>query len=232
MFKYSDSPYVPKDLMFLYPEYAYIDGIVALGGNVAPEMLIEKYNEGQFPWYNEGEDPILWWSPNPRLVLFPENLIIQRSMRTYFNNSKFSVTYNTCFETVMRYCQLTSRNGYIGSWINEELIESFSELNKRGLAHSIEVWQEKKLVGGLYGLAFGKIFFGESMFAEVPNASKFGFITWVKLLQSHGFVLIDCQAETNHLKSLGATTIPRSEFQEILKENKNNPINYLHTKTS
>ena len=215
-----------------YPEYQsyYYRDIIAIGGSVAPDMLIKLYNKGLFPWYNEGVDPILWWSPNPRLVLYPENIKIQRSMRTYFNNYKFSVTYNSCFEEVMRRCQLASRGGYIGSWINEELIASFTDLHHQGLAHSIEVWQNNELVGGLYGLAFGKVFFGESMFAEVPNASKFGFITWVKFLQSHGFTLIDCQAETNHLRSLGADTIPREDFLGILKENQNSLLNYLHTK--
>ncbi len=214
-------------MLQLHPEYATYDGIVGVGGNVSPEMLIKMYRAGLFPWYNEGEDPILWWSPNPRMVLFPKNLNIQRSMRTFFNNQTFSVTYNTCFEEVMRRCQYIPRGGTISSWINEELISAFHELHQRGLAYSVEVWQNNLLVGGLYGLVLGKIFFGESMFAEVANASKFGFISWVKLLEQHDFTLIDCQVETQHLRSLGAMPIQRELFLNFITENQTYSLNYL-----
>lgn len=230
-FKYSQTPFVSGKLMNqLHPEYATYDGIMGVGGNVSPDMLIKMYSAGLFPWYNESEDPILWWSPNPRMVLFPKNLNVQRSMRTFFNNQTFTVTYNTCFKEVMRRCQYIPRGGIISSWINEELIAAFCELHERGLAHSVEVWQNNLLVGGLYGLALCKIFFGESMFAEVPNASKFGFISWVKLLETYDFTLIDCQVETQHLKSLGATPIPRELFVKYIAENQTHVLNYLQTK--
>ena len=206
-----------------YSEYAYIPGIVAIGGDLSVERLLFAYAHGIFPWFDEGE-PILWWSLAPRMVLFPEELVVSKSMRPYFNQKKFDVTFNQNFSEVMRSCRTMKRNGQSGgSWITDDLIAAYSRLHKLGYAHSVEVWQAGELVGGLYGVALGRIFFGESMFAKVQNASKFGFITWVQLLQSLGFWLIDCQQETSHLRSLGARPISIELFQVFLENNIKEP---------
>ena len=209
-----------NDLKFPHPELATEDGIVAIGGDLSPQRLLLAYQIGLFPWYNPN-DPILWWSPDPRFVLFPENLKVAKSMRSYFNQNKFEVTYDTSFEAVIRGCQQNRRKGQAGgTWISEEMIEAYVNLHNLGFAHSVEVWsQENELIAGLYGIALGKVFFGESMFTKVNNGSKYGFIKLVHDLQSQGFWLIDCQQETDHLKSLGAEPIPRVEFLEYLKKN-------------
>ncbi|HFC00520.1 MAG TPA: leucyl/phenylalanyl-tRNA--protein transferase, partial [Phaeodactylibacter sp.] len=171
------------ELLFPPPELANEDGILAIGGDLSPQRLVLAYSMGLFPWFNPGE-PILWWSPDPRFVLFPKKLKVSKSMRPYFNQKKFRVTYNTCFETIMRNCQQQYRKRQAGTWITDEMIVSYTKLNESGIAHSVEVWQGDELVGGLYGIALGKIFFGESMFAKVSNASKFGFITLVRKLEA------------------------------------------------
>lgn len=158
----------------------------------------------------------MWWHPDPRFVLFPENLRVSKSMRPYFNQEKYTVRYNTRFREVMEHCQQIYREGQNGSWINEELLESFVVLNEAGIAHSVEVYEGEDLIGGLYGMAIGNVFFGESMFHLRPNASKFGFITLVRSLREKGFVMIDCQQETDHLKSLGGENISRVDFLEIV----------------
>ena len=200
---------------------AFPDGLLAVGGDLSPERLMLAYRLGIFPWYNP-QEPILWWSPDPRLVLFPEELKVAKSMHSYFNQAKFSVTYNKDFELVMRSCANVSRAGNDGTWISEEMVEAYSQLHKLGFAHSVEVWKEGELVGGLYGVAFGKVFFGESMFTRISNASKFAFISLVRILKEKEFYLIDCQQETKHLISLGARSIPRTEFQEYLDMNFDN----------
>ncbi len=195
------------------------NGILAVGGDLSPERLLTAYTWGIFPWFNEGE-PIIWWSPDPRFVLFPDELKVSKSMRPYFNQKKFTVTLDTQFEAVMRGCQTTPRQWqYGGTWITEDMVAAYVRLHELGYAHSVEVWKAEELVGGLYGVALGKVFFGESMFARETNASKFGFITIVKKLQEKGFQLIDCQQETNHLRSLGARAIDRKEFLAILQKN-------------
>ena len=194
------------------------DGLLAVGGDLNPERLLRAYREGIFPWFGE-EDPYLWWSPDPRLVLFPEELKVSKSMRTYFNGNKFQVTFDHCFREVVEGCSSTLRSGQAGTWITPEILEGYSALHLAGFAHSVEVWQGTMLVGGLYGIALGRMFFGESMFARVSNASKYGFITLVRKLQSRNFQLIDCQQETPHLTSLGARPIPRSVFLTMLREN-------------
>lgn len=207
-------------LDFPAPELATPEGIIAVGGDLSPERLLTAYSEGIFPWFNEG-DPILWWSPDPRFVLFPNELVVARSMRPYFNQKKFQVTFDHNFEGVMRNCQQSNRNGQSGdTWITEDMIQAYVQLHRLGYAHSVEVWQEDELVGGLYGISLGKIFFGESMFAKVSNASKYGFITLVQKLREKGFVLIDCQQQTQHLGSLGARPISRKSFLQYLEENK------------
>lgn len=193
-------------------------GILAIGGDLSPKRLILAYQNGIFPWFNE-EDPIIWWSPDPRFVLYPENLKISKSMRQILRRKVFTITYDTDFESVLRNCQNIERRGQDGTWITEEMFEAYLTLHEIGLAHSVEVWQNEELVGGLYGISLGKCFFGESMFAKVSNASKAGFITFVQNLASLGFDLIDCQTETKHLKSLGADFIRRSDFLEYLQKN-------------
>lgn len=209
-----------ESLDFPAPELATPEGIIAVGGDLSAERLLTAYSEGIFPWFNEG-DPILWWSPDPRFVLFPSELVVSRSMRPYFNQKKFQVSFDRDFEGVMRNCQQSNRNGQSGdTWITEDMIQAYVQVHRLGYAHSVEVWQEDELVGGLYGISLGKIFFGESMFAKVSNASKYGFITLVQNLREKGFVLIDCQQQTQHLGSLGARPISRKSFLQYLEENK------------
>ncbi len=200
------------------PELASEEGILAIGGDLSPERLLEAYSQGIFPWFND-DDPILWWTPDPRFVLFPENLKISKSMRPLFNQKKMQVTFDQEFRTVITNCQEMYRPGQGGTWITEDMLEAYCSLHELGFAHSVEVWQKEELVGGLYGIALGKIFFGESMFAKVSNASKFGFITLVRKLQEWDFNLIDCQQETAHLASLGAEAIPRADFMRLLDAN-------------
>lgn len=193
-------------------------GILAFGGDLSPERLLLAYQMGIFPWYNE-EDPILWWSPDPRFVLFPNELKVSKSMRPYFNQKKFELTCDQAFEEVIRDCQAPRDGQHFGTWITEDMVNAYNRLHELGYAHSVEVWQNGEMVGGLYGIALGKCFFGESMFSKVSNASKFGFIILTQKLEKLGFWLIDCQQQTGHLESLGARAIPRRDFLEILKKN-------------
>lgn len=209
---------------FYFPEQSQADtyGILAIGGDLSSERLVFAYENGIFPWYSENE-PITWFCPDPRFVLFPAEIKVTKSMRSLVNRQRFRVTYDTRFEEVMRNCGTITRKAQEGStWIIEDMINAYVDLHELGFAHSVEVWEGDELVGGLYGVALGKVFFGESMFAKVSNASKFGFITLVKKLIAEDFQLIDCQQETPHLASLGAKPIPRETFLNILKENKNN----------
>ncbi|MBL7829797.1 MAG: leucyl/phenylalanyl-tRNA--protein transferase [Saprospiraceae bacterium] len=206
-------------LSFPPVERAFPDGLLAVGGDLSINRLLVAYSQGIFPWFNP-QDPILWWSPDPRLVLFPKNLHVAKSMRVYFNRQLYQVTFNRHFEKVMQTCGEISRKNQEGSWIHDDMIEAYSELHRAGYAHSVEVWDKDQLVGGVYGVALGKVFFGESMFALKPNASKFGFISLVKILAELDFTVIDCQQETAHLQSLGAESISRDSFTEILKTNK------------
>lgn len=209
-----------KDLSFPHPELANEDGILAVGGDLSMERLLLAYQNGLFPWYNP-DDPILWWSPDPRFVLFPAELKIAKSMRSYFNQRKFEVTFDEEFEQVIKACQRQSRKGQGGgTWISDGIVEAYINLHKAGFAHSVEVWNGDELVGGLYGICLGKIFFGESMFSKVNNASKVGFITLVRMLEKWDFKLIDCQQETRHLKSLGGRGISRSNFLKYIERNK------------
>ncbi len=208
-----------NDYAFPPADLADPNGILAVGGDLSVGRLLTAYRKGIFPWFNP-DDPIIWWSPAPRFVLFPDELKIHKSMRPYFNQKKFNVTFDHNFEGVMRACQTQRRSRQQGgTWITEDMIEGYCNLHQQGYAHSVEVWKGEELVGGLYGIALGKIFFGESMFAKVSNASKFGFITLVQELKKKGFELIDCQQETGHLGSLGARAIPRQKFIELLEIN-------------
>jgi leucyl/phenylalanyl-tRNA--protein transferase len=207
------------DLWFPDVEESTEEGIVAVGGDLSVERLILAYSKGIFPWYSSDRSPILWWSPDPRFVLFPENLIVSKSMRPYFNQNKFKVTWDQNFEDVIKNCQKIDREDQPGTWITSKMLAAYIQLHKKGYAHSVEVWLENELVGGLYGISLGKVFFGESMFAKVSNASKFGFISLVNQLKQKGFLLIDCQQETKHLESLGANAIKRKDFIDILNDN-------------
>ncbi len=207
------------DLWFPDVEESTEEGIVAMGGDLSAERLILAYSKGIFPWYSSDKSPILWWSPDPRFVLFPENLIVSKSMRPYFNQNKFKVTWDQNFEDVIKNCQKIDREDQLGTWITNKMLAAYIQLHKKGYAHSVEVWMGNELVGGLYGISLGKVFFGESMFAKVSNASKFGFISLVNQLKQKGFLLIDCQQETKHLESLGANAIKRKDFIDILNHN-------------
>lgn len=190
-------------------------GALAVGGDLSPERLLLAYRSGIFPWYNEGQ-PIVWYSPDPRFVLYPNQLHVSRRMRPMLNQPPFSVTYDTHFSEVVRQCQHIKRPDQSGTWITQAMQEAYVRLHQLGHAHSVEVWQHNALVGGIYGLALGSIFFGESMFSTVDNASKFGFITLVRRLQQHNFTLVDCQVHTPHLARWGAQHLPRHEFMRHL----------------
>ncbi|KPH11844.1 leucyl/phenylalanyl-tRNA--protein transferase [Chryseobacterium sp. ERMR1:04] len=193
------------------------DGIIAFGGDLSIERIWFAYQLGIFPWYNPDEE-ILWWCPDPRFVLFPEELKVSKSMRKILNRNVFTFTENQNFREVIKSCQEISRKGQSGTWLSDELMESFIKLHEYGLAKSIEVWQEGELVGGFYGLQIGNIFCGESMFAKVSNASKAGFIHFVESNKDN-LELVDCQSHTEHLESLGARMIPKKEFLKTLHEN-------------
>lgn len=205
--------FLTQDLWF--PDYseASADGLLAIGGDLSVERLLFAYEYGIFPWYSHDE-PILWWSPDPRFVLFPENLKISKSMRQILKGNKFEVTFNKNFKAVMQSCSKIKREGQDDTWITNDMIQAYVKLHDMGYAKSVEVWQKGELVGGLYGVDLGNgVFCGESMFSKVSNASKVGFITFI---QQSNYKLIDCQVHTNHLESLGAEEISRSEFLKFL----------------
>ncbi len=201
-------------LVFPPAHEAEPDGLLAIGGDLSVERLLLAYRKGIFPWY-EGKD-ILWWSPSPRFVLFPDELNISKSMKPVLRNDRFRFTINRAFAQVIHHCKETFRPDQDGTWITDEVEQAYNNLHQLGHAHSAEAWSNGKLVGGLYGIKMGKIFFGESMFAHVSNASKFAFINLVKQLQAEGIQLIDCQVYTPHLETLGARMIEGAEFQEYL----------------
>lgn len=207
-----------EHIAFPNPSEADEDGILAIGGDLSPERLILAYNNGIFPWYNEDE-PLLWWSPDPRMVLIPSELRVSKSMKTILKRNVFQITYNTAFKDVIQNCAQIKRNGQADTWITNDMTEAYIKLHEQGIATSVEVWQEGNLVGGLYGidLKTQKVFCGESMFSKVSNASKAAFITLVTHLKTLDYKLIDCQMHTSHLESLGAYEIPREEFLNYLK---------------
>lgn len=208
---------LPLDsLQFPPVELADESGLLAYGGDLSAARILAAYEQGIFPWFDEGSPP-LWWSPNPRFVLFPENLVISKSMRQVLRRKQFTLTVNQAFEQVISHCRHTPRPGQDGTWITEEVQQSYCELHRQGWAHSVEAWQNGKLVGGLYGLIFDRCCFGESMFSHVSNASKAAFITLVANLKRAEFVVIDCQVYTEHLESLGAQMIPRRLFMQLIK---------------
>lgn len=208
---------LPEEIIFPSPEYAEPDGLLAVGGDLSPERLLLAYQNGIFPWYSDG-DPILWWSPDPRLVLYPEKLKVSKSLKRTIKKGKFEIRFDTNFRDVISNCATNFRKGQDGTWITEEMREAYCHMYELGFAHSVEAYLDNELVGGLYGLALGECFFGESMFTLVPDASKVAFAHLVDKLKSWGFRLIDCQVSTSHLLSLGAEEITRGEFLEELDQ--------------
>lgn len=190
------------------------NGLLAAGGDLSPERLLAAYRHGCFPWYQEGQ-PLLWWSPDPRTVLFPEELHVSRSLRKTLRQETFTVTFDRAFQAVIEGCAGPRRYAD-GTWITTPMQNAYLALHRLGVAHSVEVWQDGRLVGGLYGLAMGRLFFGESMFSRATDASKVGFVALVERLRDWGFKLIDCQMPTQHLASFGARAIPREAFAEAL----------------
>ena len=205
------------DQHIVFPEISEADneGLLAVGGDLSEQRLIIAYQKGIFPWFN-AYDPILWWCPDPRFVLYPSQIRVSKSMMQLFKKEYFKVTYNKAFLEVITNCGKIKRKDQEDTWINEQMIEAYMNLHKKGLAKSVEVWKDNQLVGGLYGVDLNTgIFFGESMFSKMSNASKYGFI---KLLQENNYRLIDCQIHSNHLESLGAIHISRASFMSLLNE--------------
>ena len=207
----------PNEISF--PDPALLEsesGIIAVGGDLSVERLYFAYQLGLFPWYNPGEE-ILWWCPDPRFVLFPEDLRISKSMRKVMRDEVFTFSENKCFRKVIEECKDAFRKDQDGTWLSDELVDSIVQLHEVGIAKSVEVWQNEKLVGGFYGIQIGKIFCGESMFSKVSNASKAGFIHFIQS-QKNNLELIDCQIHSDHLESLGATMISKKDYLHLLKQ--------------
>lgn len=207
--------FLTQELFFPPVFEANRDGILAIGGDLSPERLQLAYKSGIFPWF-EDDEPIIWWSPNPRMVLFLDELVVSKSMRNILNRNSFKVTFNQNFRAVISNCQKIKRNGQNGTWITNDMIEAYCVLNEMGIAKSVEIWQNEELVGGLYGIDLGHLFCGESMFSKVSNASKVAFIALVNQLKHNNYKLLDCQVYNEHLESLGCREIDRTDFMEIL----------------
>lgn len=208
--------FLSKELFFPPVDEASIEGVLAIGGDLSVERLLLAYRNGIFPWFNEDE-PILWWSPQQRMVVVPSIYKVSKSIRNLLNQNKFQVTFNQNFKEVIINCQQVDRKEQDGTWISEDIIESYSKLHEMGIAKSVEVWQNNELVGGLYGVDLGHIFCGESMFSKSPNASKIAFVTLIKYLKDNNYKLLDCQVHNNHLEKLGAIEISREVFMRVLK---------------
>ncbi len=207
--------FLTEDLYFPPVTSADRHGFLAVGGDLSAERLMLAYHSGIFPWFDDN-DPILWWAPNTRMVLFPDELVVSKSMRNILNRNVFKITFNQNFREVISNCQKIKRNGQNGTWISDEMIEAYCNLNTLGFAKSVEVWQNDELVGGLYGVDLKHTFCGESMFSKVSNASKIAFIYLASRLKEENYKLLDCQIYNPHLESLGAREISRDEFMKIL----------------
>jgi leucyl/phenylalanyl-tRNA---protein transferase len=203
-----------EELVFPPVSLAEPEGLLAIGGDLSKERLLLAYRSGIFPWYENG--PILWWSPDPRFVLFPQELRVTKSMQQVIRKEKFEFSVDRDFSAVIAQCKTIPRKGQGGTWITEEVKKAYGILHQSGFAHSAEAWSDHELLGGLYGVRLGNVFFGESMFSKASNASKFAFIKYIGQLSQSGVELIDCQVYTEHLESLGARMIPRAEFMEHL----------------
>ena len=210
------------NITFPPPNFSEADGLLAVGGDLSEKRLITAYYMGIFPWYSD-PDPILWWSPDPRLVLFPSELKVSRRLRRTLRRRNFRVTMDSDFERVIRSCAEIPRKHEKGTWITRDMEKAYCRLYAAGFAHSVEVWRQDRLVGGLYGIAIGRSFFGESMFTKESNASKVAFVRLVEYLSEKKFVVIDCQVTTDHLKKFGAREIPRAEFLNILSKARQMP---------
>ncbi len=208
--------FLSKELYFPPVSEASYEGILAVGGDLSAERLLLAYKNGIFPWFEEDE-PILWWCPPQRMVVDPRQYKTAKSLRNILNRKIFDVTFNQNFPEVIRYCQTVKRKGQHGTWITDLMCEAYLRLHRLGVAKSVEVWQENKLVGGLYGVDLGKVFCGESMFSLVPNASKVAFVTLVQQLRRDNYHLLDCQVHNDHLEKLGAFEISRENYLTILK---------------
>ncbi len=215
--------YILSDKIWFPPiEFTSPEGILAIGGDLSVERLLLAYKSGIFPWYNEGE-PVIWYSPERRMVLFPEKLKVSKSMQQLIRKDKFQITFNTCFSKVISNCKTINRKDQQGTWITAEMQQAYIKLHELGKAKSVEVWLDDELVGGLYGMVVGKVFCGESMFTQVSDASKSAYAVLIKHLKEWGYDFIDCQVPTNHLKSLGAKEVSREYFlQRLLKVNMDN----------
>lgn len=207
-----DTPFPPAENALAEP-----NGLLAIGGDLSEQRLLNAYTQGIFPWFSEGQ-PILWWSPDPRMVLYPGELIISRSMTKRLKRKDYEVRFNSAFRQVVEACASVKRASQDGTWITDKMIDAYTSLHDSGHALSAETWIDGKLVGGVYGVAIGKMFYGESMFHHVANASKIAFIHLVRHLESRGFMLMDCQMKTPHLASMGGREIPRKEFLQQLSE--------------
>jgi leucyl/phenylalanyl-tRNA---protein transferase len=208
---------IDKELYFPPVEQTSKEGVLAIGGDLSPERLLLAYKNGIFPWFDDG-DPIMWWCPADRMVLFPEEFKPSKSMRNLMNKGVFKVTMNKCFRDVMLNCQQVYRPDQYGTWITDEMIDSYTFLHEIGRAMSVEVWYNHELVGGLYGVDMEHVFCGESMFSKVSNASKVAFAYLVQYLKANNYKLLDCQVYNDHLASLGCREIDREDFLDILKE--------------
>lgn len=204
-------------IIFPPAQLATREGLLAVGGDLSPERLLLAYREGIFPWYSQGQ-PILWWSPDPRMVLFPDELVVSKSLRKVLRKNIFRTTIDRSFFQLITACAQTRIDKGEGTWITDEMIEAYDRLHRMGYAHSIEVWHGSSLVGGCYGVALGRCFFGESMFSLMDNASKIALVQLVEYLKTRGYVLIDCQVPTDHLKHMGARNIARSTFLRLLEK--------------
>lgn len=207
-----------NELIFPHPSLREPDGLLAFGGDLSPERLLLAYRWGIFPWFNEGS-PVLWWWLSPRMVLRPSEIHVSRSLQKTMNKGRFRVTINQHFREVMLHCAGIPRKGQDGTWITGDMLEAYTRLHSLGFAHSVEVSDETGLVGGIYGVALGHIFFGESMFSAKPNMSKVALVFLSRHLASKGFQWIDCQQDTRHLRSMGATLMDETEFLSVLREN-------------
>jgi leucyl/phenylalanyl-tRNA---protein transferase len=206
-----DAPFPPLAKALKSP-----NGLLCAGGDLSPARIVEAYRHGIFPWFSEG-DPILWWSPDPRMVLFPDELRVSRSLRRTVARGVYETRFDTAFRDVIEACA-APRDGQSGTWIVPEMVEAYVRLHKLGFAHSVESWRDGELAGGLYGMALGEVFFGESMFTRAPDASKIALVKLVERLHAGGFRVIDCQQATPHLASLGAREIPRNAFAQLVQE--------------
>ncbi len=214
--KNSDIYFLSERLEFPPIDNANSEGLLAVGGDLSPERLLLAYKSGIFPWFND-DSLVLWWSPDPRMVLFPKKIKISKSMRQIMSGTRFTLTRNKCFKDVLEACAEIERAGQAGTWITHNMKEAYLKLHALGIATSYEVWEDKKLVGGLYGIDLGHVFCGESMFSKASNASKFAFIKLAQDLERLNYNFIDCQLYTKHLASLGAEEIPRKKFLELLQ---------------